>query len=657
MHIRTRSPVLAGLVMFLASAFPSAPAWAGPVGSTLGQLGMNEEVQNLGDAVQQEATTWASGGAWRLTGATKGITVDAARGASGELAQLALGSGELICNTWLITFHLRIRNMIIEDYHLSGEAQVKHEEFIQHLQEFAAKLEQECTRVGLIGSGGATGGGTATGGGNEGATDSGSEGGPEEGGGGSDALPRPGETVADAICRHKCQKPYDNMLEEQKFLKHVEENKKWADDQVRQKQADLDGKKQKLSEAQKTLDEANRILKAGLGPKSTSADKDRLIQAAHDQSNAKREVDQLSPEVKSAQAALSKAQDFAQRVQKSLDYQRQRTEAAKRAYYECLKRCLDQAHKYHQKTNLTCPEEYGCAAAGTGDRSATENISYSCPSPPQEEPIVIGPNGDYGSGAKLKNKAESMAMGALGSALGGALGGGNGLSMGGIGDAFGAKPSGESSKGPEIQTDPTHGEFTHLIAKGVDLGVRAGFTKDGLVVSEKIFDSPGNASTFHALWLQDPEGRQLQPDRYYIFSIYADFKLTVWWTYDHWTNGVHDAHREGRESSQWRENLGDVTARFGGEKGVQNSIWYQSGFNTAVKGVREVGALFSTVTPQQLADPCPLSLVSHVTLPQNDPVDTVPMTGSLSIDPAAVESEPAEDMSVQINSAAVEESE
>ncbi len=251
------------------------------------------------------------------------------------------------------------------------------------------------------------------------------------------------------------------------------------------------------------------------------------------------------------------------------------------------------------------------------------------------ESYIIGANSQYGTGAQMKNKAKDMATGAAMGALGSVLGGG-GISLGGGGNDDVGSPMGGSRGGsdsPRLDKDPFKSDFylTGLSPiKGFEIGTRAGFTEDGLLVSQKIMDSPDGNSTFHATWLQDEKGRRVLPTRYFIYDVYRDHKLTVWWTYDHWTDGVHDAHDEGREATQWREDLGSFRLRFNGEKGIENSMWYQSGFDTAVKGVRQMGASYP-VSPGDLTG-CGLNLVTHLTLPSQDPVITKPFFVNLHID-------------------------
>ena len=166
--------------------------------------------------------------------------------------------------------------------------------------------------------------------------------------------------------------------------------------------------------------------------------------------------------------------------------------------------------------------------------------------------------------------------------------------------------------------------------------MRANLTDEGLLVSAKLDDVPGDGS-FHALWIEDSEGRVIRPTRYLLFSMYREWWLHVWWTYDRWVDGQHVEHKEGGWRESGREERDGMLAFYGGEQGMQNAIWHQEGFDTAVNGIRAMGAVFP-VTAADLEGPCPLRLVTHVTLPEEDPVKTQPLVSDLSL-PARVEAE------------------
>lgn len=251
------------------------------------------------------------------------------------------------------------------------------------------------------------------------------------------------------------------------------------------------------------------------------------------------------------------------------------------------------------------------------------------PAPSQYSPLEIGPNDKYGSTARLKKKTAGMVAGPLGSAFGGRSSGSFGMGSGGLGNrSLGDSLGGDTPQTPELEKDPTTGDFVDLAVNGTSIGVRGGFTDEGLVISSRINEAPGKG-TFHLMWLENSEGKRIFPVRYFIISIYAEWTLTVSWTYDHWTNGVHDAHREGGWSESWREHVGDFTSFVTGEAAIKRSVWYLSGFDMAVAGVKHVGAVFP-LKPSDLVGSHPAHAVIHVSKPLDKPtVSTVPFITDL----------------------------
>ncbi len=248
--------------------------------------------------------------------------------------------------------------------------------------------------------------------------------------------------------------------------------------------------------------------------------------------------------------------------------------------------------------------------------------------------ISVGKNSEVGSGAAIKDKAKSQAKGAAFGALNSVLGG-SGIKLGGGGS--------KNSKGPKTKKDPTSGEFKKLSSKGagiehianIDASARFSLIgNDKLVASVKLNDVPGNG-TFHAMWLEDGHGNITLPREYMIFSLYQDWKMTVWWTYDRYVDGQLVEHDEGEEVSFGRNDLGKFALWY---EGAKNAIWSKLGFGTAVKGVKHIGAVFP-VSKEMLSKPCPQRLVTHVSLPKKDPVVTqalivsVPDFEGLSVQP------------------------
>jgi len=115
-----------------------------------------------------------------------------------------------------------------------------------------------------------------------------------------------------------------------------------------------------------------------------------------------------------------------------------------------------------------------------------------------------------------------------------------------------------------------------------------------------------------------------------LLRLYTDIEVKFWWTYDHWTNGVHDYHDQGGWEKAWREDNGRFALIFTGDEGIKNSIWYQSGFRTAVKGVRWVSAQYDNVMPSAFTGACPVTMVTHLTQPSQVPVlSSIPLVGRL----------------------------
>ncbi|MGB4107915.1 MAG: hypothetical protein WBK55_08990 [Alphaproteobacteria bacterium] len=347
----------------------------------------------------------------------------------------------------------------------------------------------------------------------------------------------------------------------------------------------------------------------------------------------KREKDQQDYEKKTRkrrdemEAKKKKAEEDIAKYEADLDAITKNFEETLKLYEDCIKTCTGKTETGMMIDPAKPKQEYalgGSPGYDFGKCYGKFDLGQS---------FTLGANAEYGTGAQMKNKAKDMATGMAMGALGNVTGGG-GISLGGGGDGIGSPMGGDrgGSDGPKLDKNPLRGlEYQPFKWEGFYVGVQGGFTDDGFVLNEQIEESPDGNSTFHATWLQDSQGRTIMPSRYYIYDIYRDHKLTVWWTYDHWTNGVHDAHDEGSETSQWREDLGSYKLRFGGEKGIQNSIWYQSGFDTAVKGVRHIGALYD-IAPEDLMGECGLASVTHLTLPGQDPVTTVPFIKHLFVE-------------------------
>ena len=135
--------VLLSTAVLLAGAGDSR---AGLVGKALGDAGMDEQVQNAGEALYNAATAAAIGG-------KRGA--DAGRGITGAMSELALNSGEITCSLWLIQLRAHFRNLVstAERARALGEdaAEIARlDDLIAKTQDFALKLEAACTKVGWL---------------------------------------------------------------------------------------------------------------------------------------------------------------------------------------------------------------------------------------------------------------------------------------------------------------------------------------------------------------------------------------------------------------------------------------------------------------------------------------------------------------------------
>ncbi|MEO9468725.1 hypothetical protein [Parasphingorhabdus sp.] len=112
----------------------SAPANAVVLQYIAKGIGMSEQSQNLASVGDSAMTAIAGKSA-------------AVRGATGAINQLLVESDELICSSWTIQMRVHIRNMQLEEYQLRGNDKLKMQKAIVALNQFSAKLQEECTRL------------------------------------------------------------------------------------------------------------------------------------------------------------------------------------------------------------------------------------------------------------------------------------------------------------------------------------------------------------------------------------------------------------------------------------------------------------------------------------------------------------------------------
>lgn len=601
------------LVSLLLHTGAFQPAQAGPVGKALGDLGMDSETQNLGDALQGELAALKS----------QGNTV---RGASGALSELALNSGELVCNSWIIGFNVKIRNMIIENEQLSGDVKIRHLQAITKMREFVSKLELECTRVGLTGDGGPVG--------EESAEETEEE--PEQEEEETEAeddgriKPLPGETVGDAICRHRCQAAFDKMREWEKSLKSAEK----IYNEAAQKAANLKKRLTKLesdlAESKEKVAKAKKAARKTLYPDSTFQERQAVIRAGKDLSIYEPAVKRLSREVASASAAFKKAQAEAKSWQEHVNWVTGNVEKARKAYHDCIRNCVKEAKAAGEKMTLTCPDDYPCvtkgsdAAPGKGEAKPKETKSaYVCPMPAAHLAAVVGANDKIGSGARLKNKVREAFGGGfgVGGSGGSSIGGGFGQGRSTFGSSGGRPALGPK---PDLDDDPIDDDDKVLQeVQGVELASGALWTDEGLLVSVSIEESPGDG-TFQSVFLEDSDGRRRAPDEIRLYGLWHEWHLSVTWTYRAWV----DNELVKEESGGWSADGRNVYVASSLTEGLAQDagLWKMMGFKTANKGMRSIGALFK-IDREDLARP--MDVVVHTTLPEESPVTTVPIVGRL----------------------------
>ncbi len=235
--------------------------------------------------------------------------------------------------------------------------------------------------------------------------------------------------------------------------------------------------------------------------------------------------------------------------------------------------------------------------------TATASTRRHCPDPARRQPIRIGPNKQFGSGARAKAKAASTAMGLVGGLLGG---GGN---QGGS--------SKEREDGPRLAKcrikDSEMTVFTDP-ETGIELKVGAKRDDGGLVVFAQVDESP-DSGTFQTAFLENANGDVLAPSDVQICKLWGEWKLTVSWTKTTYV----DNEIVKQESGGWQKtglfSLPGVMT----ESAASDGFWNRLGFSNASHGARMIAMRY----PVAPADG-PLATVIHVTRPRRDPVDTSP---------------------------------
>lgn len=226
-------------------------------------------------------------------------------------------------------------------------------------------------------------------------------------------------------------------------------------------------------------------------------------------------------------------------------------------------------------------------------------------------PIEVGPKEEVGKEGFAGKQGKKVVSGIISGVLGG--------------------ESRRGDKGPKTRRDPTRKQEYQFISRApgdTETGARARWTEDGLLVSARIEESD-DKGTFQTIFLQDCSGRRLYPVRIDLYKIWAEHSLSVSWTRTTSVDGQVVGRESGGWSDTWTEDLG--THRDPGETaaGEYPPIWQQVGYDRAQAGVQQLGAYFN-LDPEALAGTGDLALVTHVTLPDADPVTTVPFNWLIS---------------------------
>jgi hypothetical protein len=227
-----------------------------------------------------------------------------------------------------------------------------------------------------------------------------------------------------------------------------------------------------------------------------------------------------------------------------------------------------------------------------------------CPPEERRKPIKVGPNSKVGSGARLKAKAASTALGIAGGLLGSAAG----LPGGGGGGGSGGPPT--------VVCKIKDGEMTVFNdpATGVSLKVGAKRAGGTVVVFADIARSPDNG-TFQTAFLENPQGEAMAPADVGICDLWGEWKLTVSWTKSTYVDG----QLVSQESGGWAKAGRFVIPGTLSTVDKPDGLWKRLGFSNASHGARKIAMQYKLPTGGG-----PVDLIVHVTRPGEDPVTTVP---------------------------------
>ncbi|MBI5753384.1 MAG: hypothetical protein HZA59_14760 [Hydrogenophilales bacterium] len=243
---------------------------------------------------------------------------------------------------------------------------------------------------------------------------------------------------------------------------------------------------------------------------------------------------------------------------------------------------------------------------------------------PPVKPIAIGPRDQFGEksiGQKIGEKAQGMLGGMLGGMFGGAIGLG-----GGGNNAANARPD----EVPDPVKDKQ--QFRGI---GAETSLRIGAVpdpaKDGLRLSAYIEDS-ASKGVVHSIHRETMDQNCIvdyqMPSDYWLYEIWLEWSLTVWWSKDTYVDNQLVKHEQGGWQKEGKEMLG--SGIFDASKDIPKTAWGQLGFDRAFAGPRSIGATFPGVsypsTPDTETKQTMERYVIHVSEPHLDPVSTTPFT-------------------------------
>lgn len=338
-------------------------AQAGLPGAVLNENGYSEQAQNAADAAYNAVSGIATHG-------------ESVRGGSGPLAELALNSGSLICNSWIIAIRQNIQKLSVASASMGGDSPeyARTADALQKLNRLAEIIERECTEKKLIGiqppsSGGVVGG---SGGGTASSSGGGEDSGSSSGGDDGRIHPRDGETVADEICRRKCAELEAAMNRAERENERAQKEAQKTAGRAREAETARDNAQRDLTAKRAELRQLQANRPAPIRGSATNAQINEWTQY-------NRRIDALNrdiPDLESRLPGLRERATSARRVADSDAARAARTQAAynaaRVAYYECLRRCKSAAEAAGERTTLVVP--------GGGGSGRAVNKSATTPS-------------------------------------------------------------------------------------------------------------------------------------------------------------------------------------------------------------------------------------------------------------------------------------